>query len=150
MPKNDEHRPSRPTASSTSSTSETATHRLPASPPRPLSKRQKRFLNELPRLGYRSYHEYLRSDHWKGLKARYRASGSFQKCTVCFDPNVDLHHKTYKRLGQEKLTDLVPLCRLHHDTLHAQNLGLWTGPKQLREKARSSSVRRKPDEEPRD
>jgi hypothetical protein len=39
---------------------------------------------------------------------------------VCKEPNfdVELHHTTYDRLGCEKLTDLVPLCREHHELVH--------------------------------
>lgn len=60
-----------------------------------------------------------------------------QVCLVCHDPNVDLHHKTNKRIGRELMTDLVPLCAVHHNTLHSEGLGLWVGPKQLRERARA-------------
>lgn len=35
------------------------------------------------------------------------------------DGPYDLHHRTYVRLGCERLRDLVPLCRRHHEALHA-------------------------------
>ena len=109
------------------------------SPPPGMSNRQAKYLrNRLSMLGFRSYLDYLESDHWKDMKARYRASvrpepgyreqGLPQTCIVCRDVNVDLHHKTYQRLGEEKLTDLVPLCRNHHDQLHDEGLNLWDGP----------------------
>lgn len=65
---------------------------------------------------------------------------------MCWDPNVDLHHKTYKRLGEERLTDLLPLCRLHHDLAHdleqegrqtgaeASSVSLWSVAPILRER----------------
>ena len=31
----------------------------------------------------------------------------------------DLHHRTYARLGGEAWQDLIPMCREHHDALHA-------------------------------
>lgn len=31
-----------------------------------------------------------------------------------------MHHTTYRRLGNEAVTDLVPLCQVHHDELHKQ------------------------------
>jgi len=31
----------------------------------------------------------------------------------------DLHHRSYERLGEEELRDLVPLCRPCHTLLHA-------------------------------
>jgi hypothetical protein len=57
-----------------------------------------------------------------------------------------LHHKTYKRLGCEKLTDLVALCRLHHELAHKleqdwrragadpSKFNLWTAAGELRER----------------
>jgi hypothetical protein len=109
--------------------------RRPGTPPSNISNRQKKFLaNGLARIGMRSYREYMRSDLWAGTKRRYYDSCLPQSCMVCQAPNFDLHHKTYARLGEEKLTDLAPLCRLHHETLHADKLALWTGPALLREK----------------
>lgn len=78
------------------------------------------------------YAAYLRSEHWRDVKARYRASNLPQTCTVCGDPKVALHHRTYQRLGRERLTDLVPLCREHHVKAH-EYLDTLT-PKQRRKK----------------
>ena len=120
--------------------------RLPDSQPN-LSKRQRKFLsNQLARYGFKSYRDYLYSDHWQKLRERYRASKLPQVCFVCWDPNVDLHHKTYRRLGEEKLTDLLPLCRLHHDLAHkldqewrrsgadVSKLNLWSVARFLRQR----------------
>ena len=30
----------------------------------------------------------------------------------------DLHHRSYSRLGHERLRDLIPLCRICHIALH--------------------------------
>ena len=75
-----------------------------------------------------SYRTYLLSDSWRATRERYRASKLPQGCWVCRVPNVDLHHRTYARLGNEKVIDLVPLCREHHDQLHEEGLDLWDGP----------------------
>jgi hypothetical protein len=118
------------------------TNRAPASRPSNLSRRQAKFLkNRLKKDGCRNLFEYLVSDHWWDLKERYRATvhltgqdagyrkrGLPQTCVVCRDKNVDLHHRTYARLGEEHLDDLVPLCRTHHDQLHDEGLDLWNGP----------------------
>lgn len=64
------------------------------------------------------YAAYLRSPHWRDVKRRYRASKLPKKCKVCGEAMYDLHHRTYKRLGNERLADLVPLCRTHHQGLH--------------------------------
>ena len=31
---------------------------------------------------------------------------------------MDVHHRTYKRLGRERMSDLDVLCRAHHDIWH--------------------------------
>ena len=104
------------------------------SAPNKLSNRQKRFLKgRLRELGMKSYFEYLCSDQWHLTRERFRASGLHQTCLVCFDPNVDLHHRTYSRLGKERLDDLVALCRRHHEQIHVEGLDLWKGPSILRE-----------------
>lgn len=65
------------------------------------------------------YAVYLRSGHWQEVKRRYRATRKLpQTCVVCGNQRVDLHHLTYRRIGRERLTDLVPLCREHHDEAH--------------------------------
>ena len=64
------------------------------------------------------YAAYITSEHWGRVKARYRKSKFPQCCVVCDRPDVDLHHRTYKRLGHEWLQDLQPLCRDHHKAVH--------------------------------
>lgn len=79
--------------------------------------RRRRSIREgrLRELGYESYQQYLQSRHWRSLRERYRGSDLPQACILCdADDTVDLHHKTYERIGEEELTDLVPLCRRCH------------------------------------
>lgn len=66
------------------------------------------------------YRNYIQSDRWAAKKREYWASKLIQHCYVCerSDLTLDLHHKTYKRLGYEKLQDLIPLCREHHEETH--------------------------------
>lgn len=60
-----------------------------------------------------SYSDYLKSPHWREVKR------SFQDCYCCGDPEeVHLHHKTYERLGEERLDDLVALCPRCHALVH--------------------------------
>lgn len=68
-------------------------------------------------LGYDDYPSYLLSDHWQNLRARYRTSSQPQEC-FCGEAKVDLHHKTYERIGAERLDDLEPLCRRCHQMVH--------------------------------
>jgi 5-methylcytosine-specific restriction endonuclease McrA len=101
----------------------------------------------IQRAGYRSYSDYLRSDHWADVKRRYRASKLNKgRCHSCREKKpCDLHHRTYKRLGEERLTDLFLLCRDCHSELHRlvresgeENAGfaLWRGTKTLRQSRR--------------
>lgn len=74
---------------------------------------------KLQRLGFRNYAEYLASDHWRELRERYRASDRPQFCE-CGSRKVSLHHLTYERLGAERLTDLIAVCRDCHRKLHGR------------------------------
>lgn len=68
--------------------------------------------------GHPSYREYLKSDHW----ARRRAEALLRfgnKCALCGSAEeLNVHHNTYERLGREAPTDLVVLCREHHEKFH--------------------------------
>lgn len=71
----------------------------------------------LRQLGYANYAEYLRSPAWSDVKRRYRASDLPQAC-MCGETIVQLHHKTYERVGEERLDDLAPLCAGCHRLVH--------------------------------
>ncbi|MCX7421591.1 MAG: hypothetical protein NT013_18875 [Planctomycetia bacterium] len=79
---------------------------------------QQEYYNSLNRLGFQSLEEYLKSDLWRATKRRYRSSDYPQRCLICGSSEIDLHHRSYARLGEEELFDLVPLCHRHHDQLH--------------------------------
>ena len=61
---------------------------------------------------------YLRSEHW--LRTRREALvRADQRCQVCNGHQaLDVHHRTYERLGAELPTDLTVLCRRCHDLFH--------------------------------
>lgn len=69
-------------------------------------------------LGFDSYDEYLRSDHWIGFREKYKQSDCPQMCCLCGDPKFQLHHVTYDRVGSEELSDVMPLCSNHHEHVH--------------------------------
>lgn len=77
-----------------------------------------KFKDRLLRLGFACYADYLDSGHWQSFRGRYRKSASQLTCKVCDDPRIELHHTTYERLGHERMTDVVPLCRSHHEQVH--------------------------------
>jgi len=61
-----------------------------------------------------NYYEYLLSDLWG--KRRYAALERADfKCELCGEiDSLEVHHKTYERLGNEDPSDLVVMCNGHH------------------------------------
>jgi hypothetical protein len=70
-----------------------------------------------------NYQKYIASSKWKrssARKAELKASGF--RCRGCFAPAshgcaLELHHRTYERLGAELPGDLTALCRDCHRAL---------------------------------
>lgn len=64
------------------------------------------------------YQAYIASDAWrqKSEAARRRAD---HRCSVCgAEGNLETHHLTYERLGNERPEDLTVLCRACHSLEH--------------------------------
>lgn len=66
----------------------------------------------------RRYVEHLRSPKWKKLRQQTlaRANGRCERCTK-IPKRLEVHHLTYDRLGDERLTDLLALC---NDPCHVE------------------------------
>lgn len=74
-------------------------------------------------LGFASYEDYTKSRAWKKKRREYEAIGPRKRCYVCNKPphsrdKLQLHHKTYERLGEELIDDLVWLCGQCHTSAH--------------------------------
>ena len=76
------------------------------------------FKETLKGLGFETYDDYLQGKHWLEFKRKYMASDRKKQCSVCGATRIQLHHHTYKRLGNEWLSDVTPLCRTHHEAVH--------------------------------
>lgn len=64
------------------------------------------------------YKEYIQSWEWK-LRADETKRLANYRCQVCnSDENLNAHHRTYERLGNELQIDLICLCRKCHDLFH--------------------------------
>jgi len=64
------------------------------------------------------YTEYLNSEEWHRISEQVRRRGH-QRCERCkWNPVSDVHHLTYERLGHERLSDLIALCRECHKATH--------------------------------
>lgn len=69
------------------------------------------------RLARLPYSLYLRTEHWKRTRTlaldRYGSA-----CVLCNATPVNVHHRTYERLGNERLDDLIVLCEPCHRRHH--------------------------------
>lgn len=70
-----------------------------------------------------SYPAYLQSKEWLWIRNKVwkRDSG---RCVVCDAAGRDVHHRSYRRLGREKMRDLLVLCRSCHEWVHAGQITL--------------------------
>lgn len=68
-----------------------------------------------------TYARYRQSKKWKALRDQVRKRAGF-KCQGCGataqEKLLEVHHKTYERLGDERLEDLVLMCQRCHATEH--------------------------------
>ena len=88
-----------------------------------------------------TYDDYLCSEHWKRFRIKFYTVTKQRKCAVCQKgKNLQLHHLTYKRLGREKISDVIALCGKCHKLEHAGVSHL----KEIREfKAKQSKIQKK-------
>jgi 5-methylcytosine-specific restriction endonuclease McrA len=65
------------------------------------------------------YSSYLETGHWKETryKAILRAKHRCERCGK--ESGLQVHHKTYKNLGNEQEIDLEVLCRDCHEDEHS-------------------------------
>lgn len=61
--------------------------------------------------------DYSSTPQWRERRSSYLAKHE-AKCFVCSLPCDQLHHITYDRIGNERDTDLIWLCRPHHYQVH--------------------------------
>ena len=81
------------------------------------------------------YKDYIQSDGWQNTRKRYRESKLQKSCYCCGTDGevLDLHHKSYKTLGNENLTHLCRLCRYCHTMVHElakrKGISIWEATK---------------------
>jgi len=65
------------------------------------------------------YKKYLNTYHWQQLR-KVKLDEVDHRCQVCYSPkSLQVHHRTYERLGNERLTDLTVLCKECHTLFHS-------------------------------
>jgi hypothetical protein len=77
-------------------------------------------MRRLRRLGFSSYEHYLGSESWAANRQRWLlAHEDTQQCYICdTDSGLQLHHCSYARVGAERASDLVLLCKGCHLKVH--------------------------------
>ena len=62
--------------------------------------------------------EYMESNDWQIIRLKAMKRDDYE-CQVCRGINrLEVHHISYERLGAERLSDLVCLCRNCHQQIH--------------------------------
>lgn len=70
--------------------------------------------------GRRDYKQYLTSNEWKQRRAIHLKQSEY-RCQLCNSPkSLQVHHRTYERLGCERFTDLIVLCDSCHSKHHGK------------------------------
>ena len=81
-------------------------------------------MKRLVELKSMDYKDYLRTPEWQERrdKALHQANGRCQRCGNYRD--LQVHHKTYERKGEELPQDLIVLCRDCHEKEHGLAVNL--------------------------
>ncbi len=65
------------------------------------------------------YEQYLHSEAWRQRRA-IMVERADHRCQLCNSGGrLEVHHRTYARLGAERPEDLIVLCHTCHATFHA-------------------------------
>jgi 5-methylcytosine-specific restriction endonuclease McrA len=85
-----------------------------------IKQRQWNYLTDYLRANKITYKDYLQSEHWKDVRKRFWKSKLHNgTCYTCGSHrDLQVHHKTYKHIGNEKLNDFVLLCGDCHKETH--------------------------------
>ena len=80
------------------------------------------------------YYDYIKSEAWQRKRTKFFSSKMWKTYPkglkagkfVCYccgsDDRLDLHHRTYKRLGRERINvDLICVCRNCHNGAHSED-----------------------------
>lgn len=70
------------------------------------------------------YRQYLTSQHWRSFRETVLYFWDYSCCLCNQKSKLEVHHRTYVRLGNEKLQDCVVLCNQCHKKNH-EKLAEW-------------------------
>lgn len=67
---------------------------------------------------HETYSHYLKTETWKNRAALARSRAS-DRCSTCnAEGTLEVHHRTYERVGRESPDDLIALCSPCHTAVH--------------------------------
>lgn len=65
--------------------------------------------------------QYMQSPSWRKIRQKRLEKDKF-RCqnihVIGGKQGLEVHHKSYVRLGNERLSDLITLCRRCHNDIH--------------------------------
>jgi hypothetical protein len=62
---------------------------------------------------------YYKTEHWKTRRAEALEDNEFEGCEICGSTkSLNVHHKNYFHLFNERDEDLMVVCRECHEELH--------------------------------
>jgi hypothetical protein len=71
-----------------------------------------------PRWTEKNYGEYLKTEIWR-KRAGFARSRAGDRCWTCnIEDTLEIHHRTYERVGRESPDDLIALCSPCHTAVH--------------------------------
>ncbi len=69
------------------------------------------------------YDEYLETSHWKSIRQKALGRANY-RCQLCNkNGKIHIHHRTYKRRGEERPSDVIALCEKCHAKFHDKETG---------------------------
>ena len=98
-------------------------YRLKLKPPTEIEAKERRKpvttnTSRLAELQSMPYASYLQSPEWIKRRQKALRFAGF-RCQVCnASEGLNVHHRTYKRIGHENMGDLVTLCKKCHEIFH--------------------------------
>lgn len=64
------------------------------------------------------YQEYLQTEHWQ-QKRKFALNRANNRCMICYSNGLlNVHHRTYERIGEEMPSDVIALCEKCHGIFH--------------------------------
>lgn len=81
------------------------------------NRRQRRRQTEALRRQNVPYAEYLKTSWWANIR-RKKFAATRGRCELCPSRASQVHHRHYRTLWAENLTDLIAVCRRCHEKFH--------------------------------